>query len=159
MLPSLALLLSSLLCHAYARKYDLSCTDVIRVLLGEQVKGASFAVGTIRFPRMVAGIFAGFAFGVAGYIFQTMLRNPLANPNVIGITAGSSAAAVFCIIVFRQAIPCFDCFCCWWTCYSISHLFIIKRIFLFYWSININRDWNSSNVYAVISYLLLIGRT
>ncbi len=78
-------------------------SDVIRVLLGEQVKGASFAVGTIRFPRMVAGVFAGFAFGVAGHVFQTMLRNPLANPNVIGITAGSSAAAVFCIIVLHAS--------------------------------------------------------
>ncbi len=77
--------------------------DVVGVLLGEDVKGASFAVGTIRFPRMVAGIFAGFAFGVAGTVFQTMLRNPLANPNVIGITAGSSAAAVFCIIVLHAS--------------------------------------------------------
>ncbi|USK70293.1 FecCD family ABC transporter permease [Peribacillus asahii] len=78
-------------------------SDVIRVLLGEKVKGASFAVGTIRFPRMVAGVLAGFAFGVAGHVFQTMLRNPLANPNVIGITAGSSAAAVFCIIVLHAS--------------------------------------------------------
>lgn len=77
--------------------------DVIGVLLGEQVKGVSFAVGTIRLPRMIAGVFAGFAFGVGGYIFQTMLRNPLANPNVIGITAGSSAAAVFCIIVMQAS--------------------------------------------------------
>lgn len=77
--------------------------DVVRVLLGQQVQGASFAVGTIRLPRMLAGTFAGFAFGVGGYIFQTMLRNPLANPNVIGITAGSSAAAVFCIIVLQAS--------------------------------------------------------
>lgn len=77
--------------------------DVIRVLIGEDLKGASFAVGTIRFPRMVAGVFAGFAFGVVGHVFQAMLRNPLANPNVIGITAGSSAAAVFCIIVLQAS--------------------------------------------------------
>ncbi|KYG89726.1 iron chelate uptake ABC transporter family permease subunit [Metasolibacillus sp. FSL H7-0170] len=77
--------------------------DVIRVLLGQDVQGASFAVGTIRFPRMLAGVFAGFAFGVGGYTFQTILRNPLANPNVIGITAGSSAAAVFCIIVLQAS--------------------------------------------------------
>lgn len=51
--------------------------DVIRVLGGEQVKGVSFAVNTIRLPRMLAGLLAGFAFGVAGYTFQTMLRNPL----------------------------------------------------------------------------------
>jgi iron complex transport system permease protein len=77
--------------------------DILRVLLGEDVKGVSFAVGTIRLPRMIAGVFAGFAFGVAGTVFQTMLRNPLANPNVIGITAGSSAAAVFCIIVLHAS--------------------------------------------------------
>ncbi|MDO6450997.1 iron chelate uptake ABC transporter family permease subunit [Oceanobacillus profundus] len=77
--------------------------DVIRALLGEQVQGVSFAVNTIRLPRMLAGVFAGFAFGVAGDIFQTMLRNPLANPNVIGITTGSSAAAVFCIVILHAS--------------------------------------------------------
>ncbi|MFC4598735.1 FecCD family ABC transporter permease [Cohnella hongkongensis] len=75
--------------------------EVIRALMGESAKGVSFAVNTIRLPRMLAGLFAGFAFGVAGYTFQTMLRNPLANPNVIGITSGSSAAAVFCITVLN----------------------------------------------------------
>jgi iron complex transport system permease protein len=77
--------------------------DVIRVLLGEQVSGVTFAVNTIRLPRMLTGLFAGFAFGVAGATFQTMLRNPLANPNVIGITSGSSAAAVFCIIILHAS--------------------------------------------------------
>lgn len=77
--------------------------DVIRTLSGEQIKGVTFAVNTIRLPRMLAGLFAGFAFGIAGYIFQTMLRNPLANPNVIGITSGSSAAAVFCIVILHTS--------------------------------------------------------
>lgn len=77
--------------------------DIIAVLMGETVPGASFAVQEVRLPRMLAGLFAGFAFGVGGYIFQTMLRNPLANPNVIGITSGSSAAAVFCIIVLHAS--------------------------------------------------------
>lgn len=77
--------------------------EVIRTLLGEQIQGVSFAVNTIRLPRMLAGLFAGFAFGVAGYIFQTILRNPLANPNVLGITSGSSAAAVLCITVFHAS--------------------------------------------------------
>ncbi|MBW7475767.1 iron chelate uptake ABC transporter family permease subunit [Paenibacillus oenotherae] len=77
--------------------------DVIRALSGEQLKGVSFAVNTIRLPRMLAGLLAGFAFGIAGHTFQTMLRNPLANPNVIGITSGSSAAAVFCITVLQTS--------------------------------------------------------
>ncbi|MCM3761201.1 iron chelate uptake ABC transporter family permease subunit [Alkalihalobacillus oceani] len=74
---------------------------VIRTLMGEEIAGADFAVNTIRLPRMITGLFAGFAFGVAGYIFQTILRNPLANPNILGITSGSSAAAVFCITVLH----------------------------------------------------------
>lgn len=77
--------------------------DVIRVLLGEDIQGATFAITTIRLPRMLAGLFAGFAFGIAGNTFQTMLRNPLANPNVIGITTGSSAAAVFCIVILHTS--------------------------------------------------------
>ena len=78
-------------------------SDIIRVLSGEQIQGVSFAVNTIRLPRMLAGFFAGFAFGIAGNTFQTMLRNPLANPNVIGITTGSSAAAVFCIVILHAS--------------------------------------------------------
>jgi len=134
-------------------------SDVISVLLGEKVKGASFAVGTIRFPRMIAGVFAGFAFGVAGHVFQTMLRNPLANPNVIGITTGSSAAAVFCIIVLHASN----------TFVSIASIigglatvivifllskgtsFSIGRLILI--GIGIQAMLN-----AVVSYLLLIGQ-
>ncbi|MER2078095.1 FecCD family ABC transporter permease [Psychrobacillus psychrotolerans] len=76
---------------------------VVRTLLGEEISGANFAVNTIRLPRMLAGVFAGFAFGVGGYVFQTMLRNPLANPNILGITSGSSVAAVFCITVLHTS--------------------------------------------------------
>ncbi len=74
---------------------------VVRVLMGESVQGASFAIGTIRLPRMLAGLLVGIAFGMAGSTFQTMLRNPLASPDIIGITSGSSVAAVFCILVLK----------------------------------------------------------
>lgn len=80
-----------------------SVDEIIRVLAGERIKGASFAIETIRLPRMLAGLFAGFAFGLSGSVFQTMLRNPLANPNVLGITTGSGAAAVFCIVILHAS--------------------------------------------------------
>lgn len=76
---------------------------ILRALLGEEIQGASYAVNTIRFPRMLSGLFAGFAFGLAGSVFQTMLRNPLANPNIIGITSGSSAGAVACIVLLHTS--------------------------------------------------------
>lgn len=74
---------------------------VLRVLRGEEIEGATFAVVTLRLPRMLAGLLAGFAFGMAGSVFQTMLRNPLASPDIIGISSGSSAAAVCCILILR----------------------------------------------------------
>lgn len=133
--------------------------DVIRVLLGEQVKGASFAVETIRFPRMVAGVFSGFAFGVAGTVFQTMLRNPLANPNVIGITAGSSAAAVFCIIVLHASNMVVSIASVVGGLATVIVIFLLSkgtsfsigRLILI--GIGIQAMFN-----AVISYLMLIGQ-
>lgn len=74
---------------------------VIRALLGEQIQGASFAINTLRLPRMLTGLFVGLAFGIAGNTFQTMLRNPLASPDIIGVTSGSSVAAVLCILVLN----------------------------------------------------------
>ncbi|HLR44461.1 MAG TPA: iron chelate uptake ABC transporter family permease subunit, partial [Brevibacterium sp.] len=73
--------------------------EVVRVLLGEQVPGASFTVGVLRLPRALVGLLAGIAFGMAGITFQTMLRNPLASPDIIGISSGASAAAVFSIVM------------------------------------------------------------
>lgn len=72
--------------------------DVIRVVMGEEVTGASFTVGTLRLPRATLGLLVGLCFGLGGVTFQTMLRNPLASPDIIGISAGSSAAAVFAIV-------------------------------------------------------------
>lgn len=72
--------------------------DVIRVVMGEDVPGASFTVGTLRLPRASLGLLVGLCFGLGGVTFQTMLRNPLASPDIIGISAGASAAAVFAIV-------------------------------------------------------------
>lgn len=100
-LSALACLLCCALLYLGSTIYPVK--DLIRALTGEELQGVSFAVNTIRLPRMLAGLFAGFAFGVAGSMFQTMLRNPLANPDVLGITAGSSAAAVICIVLLHTS--------------------------------------------------------
>ncbi|GAA5030308.1 FecCD family ABC transporter permease [Microbacterium fluvii] len=76
-------------------------SDVIAVLTGQQVPGASFTVGTLRLPRALTAVLVGIAFGVAGSTFQTMLRNPLASPDVIGITSGASAAAILSLVVLH----------------------------------------------------------
>lgn len=73
-------------------------SEVLRVILGEQVPGASFTVGELRLPRTIAAVLVGASFGIAGVTFQTMLRNPLASPDIIGISSGAGAAAVIAII-------------------------------------------------------------
>nr|WP_272905654.1 iron chelate uptake ABC transporter family permease subunit [Sediminivirga luteola] len=76
--------------------------QVVRVVLGEDVPGASFTVGRLRLPRAMLAVLAGACFGLGGVVFQTMLRNPLASPDIIGISSGASAAAAFAIIMLSM---------------------------------------------------------
>lgn len=78
-----------------------SLDTVFKVIVGEKIQGASFSVGRLRLPRMLIGIMAGASFGIAGNTFQKMLRNPLASPDIIGISSGCSVSAVFCILVLH----------------------------------------------------------
>lgn len=77
--------------------------EVLAVLRGERVPGVSFSVGTIRLPRALGALLAGAAFGLGGVLFQTLLRNVLASPDVIGIASGASAAAVVAIGFFAAS--------------------------------------------------------
>ncbi|MFE5241015.1 MULTISPECIES: FecCD family ABC transporter permease [unclassified Streptomyces] len=67
--------------------------EVVRVLFG-QPSPDELVVGTLRLPRMVVGLLVGAAFGVAGALIQTVARNPLASPDIIGISQGASALTV-----------------------------------------------------------------
>ena len=80
--------------------YTVTVPDFFRILGGAQIPGASFIVLENKLPRAVIGVLVGIGFGMAGTVFQTMLRNPLASPDVIGISYGASASAVTAIVVF-----------------------------------------------------------
>lgn len=68
----------------------------------KEVEGSAvFTVKTLRLPRMLTAILAGFAFGMAGNTFQQLLGNPLASPDIIGVTSGARVAAVFGILVLK----------------------------------------------------------
>jgi iron complex transport system permease protein len=73
--------------------------DVVPAIFGVGSDDAEFIVGTLRMPRALVGALVGAAFGVSGAIFQALARNPLASPDVIGITAGASTAAVAIIVL------------------------------------------------------------
>ena len=82
--------------------FTFTIPDFFRILFGEEIPGASFILMESKLPRAVLGVLVGIAFGVSGAIFQTTLRNPLASPDIIGVSMGASAAAVFAIIAFDQ---------------------------------------------------------
>ena len=80
--------------------YTVTIPDFFRILGGEQIPGATYIVMESKLPRAVIGTMVGAALGIAGSVFQTMLRNPLASPDIIGISYGASASAVVGIVVF-----------------------------------------------------------
>lgn len=77
-----------------------SVPDFLRVLGGAQLPGTTFIVMDDRLPAAVLAVLVGACFGVSGVLFQTMLRNPLASPDIIGISFGASASAVVAIVLF-----------------------------------------------------------
>jgi iron complex transport system permease protein len=90
--------------------YTVTIPDFVTIVFnhltgGEKIPGASFIVMENKLPRAVIGTMIGLAFGLAGALFQTMLRNPLASPDVIGISYGASAAAVIAIVIFGASGP------------------------------------------------------
>lgn len=77
--------------------FEISVPQVIQVLLGNGTKMQNTAVFTIRLPRILVGIFVAAALAISGGILQTMTKNPLADPGIIGINAGGAVAAVLYI--------------------------------------------------------------
>jgi iron complex transport system permease protein len=73
--------------------------DVFATLVGQGSPKAEFVILRLRLPRVAAAIIAGSALGLGGALFQTTLRNPLASPDILGVTGGASLAAVGSMLV------------------------------------------------------------
>lgn len=73
--------------------------DVVRTLLGGGTADSQFIVRELRLPRALVGLMVGAAFGLSGAILQTLARNPLASPDIIGVTQGAALAAVGVIVL------------------------------------------------------------
>lgn len=80
--------------------YTLSLPDLVLTLLGQGAGSDNVIVFRLRLPRVVLGMLAGAAFGIAGALFQTLLRNDLASPDIIGISGGASVSAATAILIF-----------------------------------------------------------
>ena len=79
--------------------FPIPLPEVVPALFGFGDRDAHFIVHTLRLPRALVGLLAGAAFGFSGAIFQSLARNPLASPDIIGISAGAAAGAVAAIVL------------------------------------------------------------
>ena len=66
------------------------------LLAGEEMTVRTFTL--LRLPRAVMALLGGFGLGVAGFVYQTVFRNPLASPDIIGVSSGASVGAAFAIL-------------------------------------------------------------
>ena len=89
------------LASLFTGKYSLDFSEMIR---GNERELSVFF--TLRLPRTLAAVFGGFVLGITGHVYQTVFKNPLASPDIIGVSSGASAGAAFGILfVSSAALP------------------------------------------------------
>ena len=83
----------------YVGKYPLS---IEKLLAGDSLQWRVFL--TLRLSRTIVGIIGGFALGAAGFVYQTVFRNALASPDIIGVSSGASAGAAAGILFLSGSL-------------------------------------------------------
>ncbi|MBM9458584.1 iron ABC transporter permease [Nocardioides sp. zg-536] len=79
--------------------YTYTVPDFFRILFGADIPVASYLLMESKLPRAVLAVLVGLSFGAGGAIFQATLRNPLASPDLVGVSMGASAAAVWGVLI------------------------------------------------------------
>lgn len=74
--------------------------QVLSGLVGEASRATNLTVQRFRLPRAVVGVLVGMALGLAGALVQAVTRNPIAAPDVLGVTAGASFGGVAVLLLF-----------------------------------------------------------
>lgn len=98
---ALAALLAALLVVSIGvGEFPISPPDVVAALLGRGDDGTRFVVEDLRLPRALTAALVGASLGASGAIFQSVTRNPLGSPDIVGFIQGASAGAVLEIVVF-----------------------------------------------------------
>ncbi|NHC45386.1 FecCD family ABC transporter permease [Motilibacter aurantiacus] len=78
--------------------YPLPLADVVRTLLGGGTSATEFIVETLRLPRVLTALMVGGCLGLAGFVFQSLSRNPLGSPDVVGFDNGAALGGLVAIL-------------------------------------------------------------
>lgn len=81
-------------------KASVSPSEVFSAVTGRADAMTRFVILELRMPRMITALLAGACLGLSGALLQSVLRNPLASPDIIGVTNSASAAGVVGLIIF-----------------------------------------------------------
>ncbi|MFG6667149.1 FecCD family ABC transporter permease [Halomonas sp. HNIBRBA4712] len=82
---------------------SVSPSRVIAMLLGADDAEARFVVWELRAPRTMIGLAVGMALGVSGALLQAVTRNPLAEPGLLGVSAGAAFAVALALVLGASA--------------------------------------------------------
>nr|WP_203591730.1 MULTISPECIES: iron chelate uptake ABC transporter family permease subunit [unclassified Streptomyces] len=80
--------------------FPIPAADVVRTLFGEGDAGQEFIITELRLPRVLVGLLVGASLGLGGALFQSISRNPLGSPDVLGLGQGATAGALVMIVLF-----------------------------------------------------------
>jgi iron complex transport system permease protein len=81
--------------------FPLSAAEILRALAGRGGPDSDFIVLGLRLPRVLGALLIGPLLACSGALFQGLVRNPLVSPDVVGVNAGASLAAVYWIVTGR----------------------------------------------------------
>ena len=112
---SVILILSCILCILALISISIgsarySLRDIMTNLLTEESNPIKIIIYNLRLPRIISAILIGAALSVGGALLQSVMRNPLADPGTIGVSAGAGTAATTILLLFPHmttAIPIF----------------------------------------------------
>ena len=106
----LSLLAMVILCSLLLGEFPITVGQVVGALFGKADRAHLILVNDIRLPRVITGLITGFGLGLAGTMIQTLARNRLATPEVLGINEGATLAIIVAITISSSQL-----FGVWWV--------------------------------------------
>lgn len=85
-------------------EYPVALPDVVKALFSESTRPIEYVVMESRLPRVLTALLVGAALATSGAVFQSLTRNPLGSPDVIGCTQGAAAGALLVILVIGGGV-------------------------------------------------------
>lgn len=125
----LALLPALLLLNFCLGASSITPAEILSALLqGEHTSSAARIFLYVRLPRTLAALLAGSALAVAGLLLQSILRNPLAAPSVIGVNSGAGLSALICMAFLPSCARLTPVFAFAGACLTVFFVYLLSRM-------------------------------